>query len=730
MKISTILESYINKSIARKGSPGKGKTIPTALDNAVYKLLKTVKISNIPKVPVNSVGDFVYNLVLASLKKSAQKKAIEQGTTKKATIKEERLTGYITTLSIKPKLGWLKEENKQVFFESSMHIEIGKEYKYIRKGTTYTLVQEFEGYIKKIKNMPGGGYDTVFRFGEEVGLFKFSKSDDSSTIYFNPSSNIQVIPDYNIWHKSGAIYAYFNNKVYTESSTLDGADLGDTQIDCSAYMFDESTSVINSYGQDYDKTYLETVVSKVLFYGIYRFIILTRELTWNIGTVREGEVSLNDILILNTLTKSVVKLGPTHSNWAIDLLPFYNIGYTDIQINKSNGKLLLLKSDMSPTLVNLNIDYYAEDPLVYHSSENADIYRVGFTLDEVILNGTQTDFTIEQNIYTHDGIVTSMDSVSVVGGVAACMFTQQPETFNIYINRLLIGFKQAAADPYKLVALGLYEFYDVTEATILYSTLATSTGLMEVAFLDPLDVVYMDTAFVSAGRLEAIQTFWPSRVGECNIAGSTAFYDVRGAFFSGGADVSNIGPYSLEVPVQFTYDYKKARSIKGDRFTALTDDITEEVKFIWSMRRTIVITATSAYYHQQGMFFFKYDADADAAGVLDSIGFDKDQLSGLTEEVSYPSYARTQGVNICHIHQISKSEILFAVSRVEDKVIFNILNGEITSIEHILYDAYTGYIRVTSGALSGLPFDVSDVTEHVLTETVYLPVFQAIQEQI
>lgn len=733
MRISEVMANYVQRSILRGGSSTPGNTVRSAIDFAVYNYLKTVRPGNKVRRIVKA-NDFVYNLVLAYVNRQ---KAEQDNKTEN----KERTYGTVLITSARSNTGFLLEEKKNVIFETTRPVLIGETYEYRRQGSRYIVAVDHNGIIgKTLSKVLGMPHNTLARYGDQAGLYQYEENIAESSVSFR-NTGLQSVPvDRHIWHRTSGIYAHFEGKIYRESATPDGEALPGMEIDCSAYMLDaQSNTSFSHAGISYTKTYSNTRVMKILFYGKFRFVIVGRFY----GTYRTSqgadftEVAVYDLLLLNTETGLVVKFGPSHAAWSGLVCPNgMQVGYVDIQINKANGKLLLMKSAMTPSTTILNVKYYTytepQDPLYDHTTA-ATVYQIPFTLEEVVLNLDGNDFVLETLLYSHDGIVSEVDGVSVVGGIMSSLFTQQPESHKIYIGRYLVAYKQDDTVPttyderqiaYRVLSHGRIEFYGLTEATVLNFACSFAAGTQTTANVADQTTLVVPF-YLTASKLAFIDRYLPS-LNRSGTAGFTPFYQHLGAGYTGRPNnTSTYSTYSGNTVINMSYPAIASSKLNDDRFLAITDGI--NVKFMIQTFRINVYTPTITS-EEGGYFFFKWDTDMYEAGVLDAI---------MPEISPYPTGSQrqygafyawddntlieyTEGYNNCATMQISDSKVFMAVSRCE--VIDYLESGNWSIVrkpKETHYESYLCIVGALDGAITMTKLNRESVS-HDLTEVLYL----------
>lgn len=713
--------SYVEESIKRGGASSSGSSVPGWIDNAVYKTLKYVKASSQP-VEIRAMHDVIHNLVLDSKQASVNKTA------------EERLYGTLLVLSSDTNTGWLQEEQKKVIFESLLSVYTGEEVPYSRQGKKYIAEKAHTG------STSGGILRT---YGVEPNLLVRS-GPDSSTYEFNPllddpglfdvelTAGKTVPGGEHIWLKDKGTYGYFDGTVYRETFE-DVATVDDIAIDCAAYMFSASAAVpFTNGGISYNRYPGTTRTMKVLFYGKYRLVIIARfHWTEVVGqSAAVSEVGIFDLLILNTETGTVTKHGYTHSAFTTMVCPVgVYAGYVDVQINKENGKLLLLKSAANPTTTTIAVKYYNDadpvtDPQIYDHTTNATVYRIPFDLDEVTISSDGLTFDFVQNLYSHDGVVSLIDGVSVTGGITSCMFTQQPESFNIYIQRHLVAYKQQATVPttpaevleaYRLTSYGRWEFYGVTEGSVQQAAISphsTACGTKTTTAVTDMAVAVVPNYYVDE-RMKFIREFIPAR-DRTQVDNLCRFFEHLGANYSARDSKEDLFTTRTgSSAVNLGYATDRASQINDARFFALTDSVTSEVKFI-TLSRAQEIYSYDPYTdpftpaQTQGLFFFKNNIESFEMPMLSAIGVDKsDRWDGFYfDDVDGTLLYDTYGTNNVGAEQFTDDVLVSFVSRAERIEYTNYPEWTSRQPATLTYDKYFLYSRAMNGGLAGGTIDI------------------------
>lgn len=789
----------VDRSIAKGGNSGSGSDVPGWIDHAVYRYMKRITAGARP-VKITSLRDYIFNKVLEA------KRAV-------VTNAPERLFGTLLVTSSDMGVGWLQEEQKVVSFESLMSVYMGEVVPYRLVRGKYIIDKAFTGSSYGKGNMAYGASPNILaRIGEGAGLYKYTENTlDTSLVSFDYGGQSEVPAAEQIWWIDEGTYCYFDGTNYRETSEPI-AGTGDINISCAAQMPSITGNTAFTHNL-IDYTVFAPgppKVVKILPYGPHRIVLLGYYYaTENDAQYADWyELGLFEMLLINTVTENVTKLGVTHSNWTSKRC--HNgmyAGYVDVQINKENGLLLVLESASSPTVGSFAAKFYskiptydteeppnitnADDPQVFKFNTNVDVYQVPFDLVEYSLSNDGTTLTPQRTIYTHDGVVSSIDGVSVTGGVTSTMFTQQPESFEFFFNRHVNVYHQSAILPtveaeviagYKVLCYGRWEFYDLTGDTIHYNSHSTASGeITSTHFVDGEGTTlqrpsydnedagfrYLDTDrqtvcertsatpgvwtdvhppwtiaitpnYTPEERIQFIVEFIPA-TNRLTVDSVMMFYEHLGGCWSGKpSSETSYSTFSGTSAINLTYPSAEGSHLQENRFLALTDGVAK--KFLWAARVHMLFTWTdndplpnTVHYssgYEQGYYFFKNDIEPYEMPLLGGEGIDKSERwnGGFVSKDDATLIEYTYGLNNTGAAQIRDSEVICVVSRAERIDFLNAADWTTRSPSVVNYDAYVLYFRVAEGGLAGIVFPGQEpIITHDLVEIIYLPQFNTIK---
>lgn len=734
-KLSKEIVAYIEKSISRGGTATAKRTVSGAIDYAVHYYLRTATGKFTPR-KIETVKDLVFNMVNAHVR---DQKGIKQ---------VERNFGTLLVTDSDVSQGWLQEEQKVVTYETLHEVYTGEEVNYRKERGKYILEKAFTGAMSSVRpNNYGSGANVLLRLGDAVTGAKFTKDTDSDEAQFRTMANSAVPEGERIWIKDAFQYAYFDGSTFKEEIA------GELQfsVDCSSYFYSATAGIpVSNGGISYTKFPGATKAMKVLFYGKYRICIIARfYYTDNNADYDDWyETAPFELIVINSETQSIAftKL-VTHSTWSNLVCPsgIYG-GYPDVQINKENGKLLLLTGS-SPTTTTIGVKYYNEadpvtDPQIYDHTTNATVYRVPFSIDEVVINAGGTDFDVVQNIYTHSGAITSVDGVSVTGGITSTMFTQQPESFDIAVNRHMVVYKQEDTVPttpeevliaYRLVAYGRWEFYDVTGAVVIQSSASPhSTACGAVTTTAVTDKAVAVVSYASRwGLLVFIREWIPSR-DRTAVTFQMPFFEHGGANYTGRPDSDTT--YSTQkgsTVVNRGYLPAEASTLTDDRFIILNDVLDKKPvwlsRVLWIQTWDNAGTEESGTFQEQGSYFWKNDFEAYELPINGSPSTGgSNRYTGNFVNNSDPTLIEsTHGYNNTAAHQMTDDSVLLFVCRAERVDYFDADTQAERAPTEMNYKNYVDYLRAETGGLYGIAFDIpNSVEQHDLVAIKYIPRLQ------
>ena len=495
----------------------------------LYYRLNLTKDS--PLKTVVDIPTFVNNVVIG-LKQDAA-----QSTTRP-------YQGIMQVIDGPSRFGLCQETSEKVNFATDFPCRAGERWPYLYTGGIYYLQNNFPGSARNPRNFADNlNGDILFHEGatctefldltawnEPFGKHKFSKAKNYD------------YPETDVWYKyknSNTYISYVQNKTYIERNhrTHIVEEELKCEIDISAYLTDTAATGSMSFPDTRAGTYTITnpeVVRIVHFGDIAVLQVMTEKRTYleqaDLDTdhqfyamygfaVGEGTVALNsicvfDLLVINTVTEAVNHLScVNHATWFGYSPVTIAGGYIDIQMDKETGRVLFVKSAASASSGSVSVSYYGvtcirtldysnildddDNPKHvpdYTTSVSASTKQAAYALYLADINLSTLGFANITTLFSQSATESTIQGVSVSGGCRSLTFTQQPESFDIYLRRHLVGYKYVNkdwsyspvnGDPTRienfqrsLVSIGVMEYVDINDNEI-WVGLTTETGVFD-----------------------------------------------------------------------------------------------------------------------------------------------------------------------------------------------------------------------------------------------------------
>lgn len=453
-----------------------GRVTGTTVSKNIGKLTLAYKKKLTLKSPLKNVVDlptFINNVVI-DLKHQSLREQVPA-------------TGWITVTDGIKLLGLCEETGKVVSFVTTWACRSAQRFPYRRVEGVYYLENHFPGDVRK----PIGWYGGMpgdWLLQEGTNCFEYFDPDDLDNEYLEHSwetSGAYEYPEQKTWTRTDGtfqdvIIAYVEDKVYKERQ-IDTPLVELVSIDLSSYLTDCAASGTESGNGYKNGTYHITnpEVIRMVHVGNFAILQVLREKRTYLRNVDPGcecandyyaqgenaeaynSVTIFNLLVIDIVEETVNELNFISQSTWFGLPPMtISGGYIDIQLDKETGELLYIKSDTSPSTASVSVSYYDcdhgiclpyndpdEDEPYYDTSSSATTRRSGYTLYRAKLNTDTLDFYGATVVHSESASRSSIEGVSVSGGGLRSMtFTQQPESFNIFLRMHLVGYKMANKD--------------------------------------------------------------------------------------------------------------------------------------------------------------------------------------------------------------------------------------------------------------------------------------------
>jgi len=553
MNIREAVDSIIEPAFASERITGS-KTQRSICDLTVFYKKKLTKNSKDKKIV--DLSSYIHNKVIRLLKDQAFYGI------------EPKYGTMLVTDNIKL-LGQCLNTGKEVHFLAEWPCRKGDKFPYHRIGSKYYLENYFPGSIRQPRDYIFGEAGNILTQLNEECL-EFKDTEQFANPWGEHTANKvkeYKYPDETVWYKNTNKLTFFTGMVYKERRIANSIEL--VSVDCSAHFSAASSGTITTAGYTGSFEIKASRPVRIIHAGDYAIVQLLREKKTIIRCTdvhttdpiytrmhpvgssgkAYNSICLFSLLVINTLTGETNLLEYSDTAW----FALYGItlsgGYTDIQINKDTGELLVVKSDTNISTSSLSVNYFstAETPFdtdwktsnfSSDGSQTVTTHQTGYTLYSAKLDTTTLTLTGLTSLFVQAATITTLQGATVAGGCRSLTFTQQPETFDIYLKVHKVGYVSvnrdwtytpSNGDPVRteywqreLVSLGVIEILNIggtelakfaTTDTGVYSTISHDIGEPEAYTVYKLSLAITYNQLPVMNRMYALRSNWPALEG-------------------------------------------------------------------------------------------------------------------------------------------------------------------------------------------------------------------------